>query len=445
DTAVRGSAMWQTWVDKNPGHPDIDAAKEELAVWKERVDADAEKINGAWVGGEDLEDLLERVRVLTDRAAAALNDQVATLDTVKDLEEARKLYPKYIPTNFYLGYWNALKGRYGPAARYFETVLRQRPKMSEAMNNIAIIYSFNGQHERAIRTFHEAVQLDENPTIVKNLMHAFERAPRSMYQANPRIRPIWEDIQLLSRKHGGASDRFWLVHIKPSDQRSPEEEESYGSGIIGFGTGFFISEDGFIMTNQHVAEPGDTLIVRLSDGTEKEAERIIIDDEQDIAILKIVTDEQHPFIPLAAYDQPNFGADVTILGFPLGKALGKNVKITRGVVTGVESQYDKVDIFTDATVNPGNSGGPMVDKYGRLLALVAMKTYSSADTTSYGMGLSNVRLREFFDKHTDLLTDAGMDVEVTATGLGDGEQAFTTEELAQKLRPATVQIMMVND
>ena len=448
ETAVRGSALWQTWIDKNESHPKLSEAEEQLKLWKERVDQKAERINGDWIGGDDLKDLQEKVRELTDRAAYALNDNQATLDVMKDLTEARRLYPKYIPTNFYLGYWNALKGpsKYNEAARYFETVLRQAPNMSEALNNIAIIYSVKGQHEKAILTFHKAVQLDENPVIVGNLMSAFNNAPRAMYQANPRIRPIYEDVMLLARKNGNqGSDRFILVHLKPSDERSPEEEETYGSGIVGYGTGFFVSANGLIMTNEHVATPGDTLIVRLSDGTEKEAERIIIDDEQDIALIKIEVDEDVPFVPLADYDQPKFGADVTILGFPLGEALGRNVKITRGVVTGIESAYDKVDIFTDATVNPGNSGGPMVDKYGHLLALVAMKTYASQDTTSYGMGLSNGRLRTFFEKHADLLSGKEIDGVGIAKGSGPGDQEYNTEQLAELLRPATVQIIMVND
>lgn len=447
ETAVRGSALWQTWIDKNPEHPKLSEAEEQLKVWKDRVDGKAEKINGSWIGGEDLEELQTKVRELTDRAAFALNDNQATLDVMQDLMEARKLYPKYIPTNFYLGYWNALKGpsKYNEAARYFETVLRQAPNMSEALNNIAIIYSVKGQHERAILTFHKAVQLDENPDIVGNLITAFSNAPAAMYQANPRIRPIYEDVMLLARKNGNQGDgRFLLIHLKPSSERSEEEEETYGSGIVGYGTGFFVSDSGLIMTNQHVAEPGDTLIVRMADGTEKEAERVVIDDEQDIALIKIDVDEAVPFIQLADYDQPKFGADVTILGFPLGEALGRNVKITRGVVTGIESAYDKVDIFTDATVNPGNSGGPMVDKHGRLLALVAMKTYASSDTTSYGMGLSNSRLRTFFEKHTELLSGKEINVEGLSKGLA-GDQEYSTEQLAEMLRPATVQIIMVND
>ncbi|MEM8875764.1 MAG: trypsin-like peptidase domain-containing protein [Planctomycetota bacterium] len=452
DTAVRGSAMWQTWIDKNPDHPELEKAQEQLEIWRGRVDEDAEKINGKWIGGEELEDLLERVRELTDRAAYALQDEQATLDVVKDLEQARRLHPKYIPTNFYLGYWNALKNNDDVAARYFQQVLRQKPNMSETLNNIGVIYSAKRQHEKAIRTLYQAVQLDEDPIIVRNLMTAFSVAPRSMYQANPRIRAIWEDAQLLARKHGGqGSNSYTLLHLKPSSERTEEEEESYGSGIIGTGTGFFITEDGFIMTNQHVAEPGDTLIVQLSDGTEKEAERIVIDDEQDIAILKIEMGERgedegpQPFIPIAAYDQPGFGADVTIFGYPLGSALGKNIKVTRGVVTGIENTFDAIDIIVDATVNPGNSGGPMVDKYGRLLALVAVRFRSGELVSAYGGGLSNGRIRTFFDKHADLLNEAGLDVETVATGVGDGDRALTTEELAQRFRPAVVQIMMVND
>jgi S1-C subfamily serine protease len=217
-----------------------------------------------------------------------------------------------------------------------------------------------------------------------------------------------------------------------------DDNDDGAPGMLGTGTGFFVSPDGYIMTNRHVAEVGDIVMVRFSDGTEKPAERIVIDDEQDIAIIKVKVDEAVPFIRLADYDSPNIGADVTVLGFPLGSMLGQSVKITRGIVTAWEEDQDKCDVIVDAQVNPGNSGGPMVDKYGNLLALVAMKTISDQKVSSYGLGISNGRLRKFIEKHTGKFV-CSFD---PAPASGD---PLSSEQIASRLRPAVVCIIMIRD
>ena len=191
------------------------------------------------------------------------------------------------------------------------------------------------------------------------------------------------------------------------------------------------------MTNRHVAAAGEHLIVRLSDGTTKIAKKVLIDEKQDIAILKIETAASMPFIRLAAYDRPPEGTDVTVLGFPLGAALGTNVKITRGVVTSYEESGPDCDVIVDAQVNPGNSGGPMIDKHGNLLALVAMKTLSDTAVSSYGLGISTGRLRKFFDQQKDK-------VGVTLPDAEAGKTPLSTEEIAGQYAKATVMILMFN-
>ena len=194
------------------------------------------------------------------------------------------------------------------------------------------------------------------------------------------------------------------------------------------------------MTNRHVAAAGDKMIVRLSDGTQKVAEKVVVDDEQDIAILKIDTKEPLPFIRLADYDEPPVGTDVTVMGFPLGGAMGMNVKITRGVVTSTDAGNDQeCDVIVDAQVNPGNSGGPMLDKNGNLMALVAMKTLSDEKVSSYGLGISRGRLKKFFEHQKDKL-------KAFAPKMADGVKgasALTTEDIARKFTKATVMVLIV--
>ncbi|MGH7178387.1 MAG: trypsin-like peptidase domain-containing protein, partial [Tepidisphaeraceae bacterium] len=165
-------------------------------------------------------------------------------------------------------------------------------------------------------------------------------------------------------------------------------------------------------------------------------------DEQDIAIIKIKVDKPVPYIKLAAYDQPKVGADVSVMGFPLLSVFGLNstVKMTRGIVTAYDHDRAKCDVTVDAQVNPGNSGGPMVDRFGHLLALTAMKTLAlDSSISSYGLGISTGRVRQFIEKQQathfpDLKLERG-----AAEGPG-----LSSEELADKITPATVCILMVH-
>ena len=129
----------------------------------------------------------------------------------------------------------------------------------------------------------------------------------------------------MAAKYGlSPQEREW-IWVRPSREKKhllpapgDDDQEKEGEpGIFAEGTGFFVSDDGFILTNRHVAKPGDYLMVRMSDGTTKLAQRIIIDDEQDMAVIKIKVNDPVPFVRLAAYDHPAVGADVAVFGFPL--------------------------------------------------------------------------------------------------------------------------------
>jgi S1-C subfamily serine protease len=193
------------------------------------------------------------------------------------------------------------------------------------------------------------------------------------------------------------------------------------------------------MTNRHVAKPGDYLMVRLADQSLKLAERIVIDDEQDMAVIKIKVTEPAPYVRLAGYDHPEVGADVAVFGFPLLDRFGlhSSVKMTRGIVTAWDQGNELCDVTVDAIVNPGNSGGPMVDHHGNLLALTAMKTISTEGTIStYGLGYSTQRVRKFLAHQKEKLAAAKLE-----SGKDDGA-VLTNEELAKRLTPVTVSILM---
>ncbi|MBC7783841.1 MAG: trypsin-like peptidase domain-containing protein [Burkholderiales bacterium] len=435
---------WQKYIDDHPAAADLDKAKAELKRWQEMADKGAEKVKGKWVTGEELKTLRAKVRDLLKESRELMGSN-QTLKSVEKVQEVIKIYPNSFDAHFQLGYIHLLKGgiqQYDKAIASLETASKIKSNSPEALSNLAIAYNFRGNYEKAVTTAYKAVQIEDNQEIVQNLVNAISFAPPGMRQNNPRVRAIMEEVPVLMARHriAGPSGRWAYLHPRERAREKKSDDDKADSGppgVVGSGTGFFISADGYLLTNRHVAAAGDQLIIRMSDGTQKVAEKILVDEEQDIAILKIKTDKPTPFIRLAGYDSPPIGTDVTVMGFPLGAMLGSHVKITRGVVTSYESSGPECDVIVDAQVNPGNSGGPMIDKYGNLMALVAMKTFADESVSSYGLGISTGRLRKFFEKHKEKL-------KITLEPAVKSTTMLNTEEIAGQYTKATLMILIVS-
>lgn len=139
------------------------------------------------------------------------------------------------------------------------------------------------------------------------------------------------------------------------------------------GTGFIISADGYIVTNNHVVAEADTVYVNLEGTSGKEhslvAEVIGKDEETDLALLKVKAPNDLPFINFGDSDALEVGEWVLAIGNPFG--LGHTV--TSGIVSakGRNIQAGPFDNFlqTDASINPGNSGGPLINKDGQVIGI----------------------------------------------------------------------------
>ncbi len=139
-------------------------------------------------------------------------------------------------------------------------------------------------------------------------------------------------------------------------KKAPKRRES------GQGSGFLISADGYIMTNNHVVGDADKVTVQLLDGREYDAEIVGTDPPTDVAIIKINADEKLPFLQLGNSDQLEVGDWVLAFGNPFGLSH----TLTAGIVSakgrsGIGLTDYENFIQTDAAINPGNSGGPLIN------------------------------------------------------------------------------------
>jgi len=138
----------------------------------------------------------------------------------------------------------------------------------------------------------------------------------------------------------------------------------------GQGSGFIISADGYIMTNNHVVGDADLVTVRLLDGREFTAKTIGTDPPSDVAIIKIDADGELPFLKLGNSDKLEVGDWVLAVGNPFGLSH----TLTAGIVSAKGrsgmglNDYENF-IQTDAAINPGNSGGPLVNLDGEVVGM----------------------------------------------------------------------------
>ena len=180
-----------------------------------------------------------------------------------------------------------------------------------------------------------------------------------------------------------------VVHVKNVSVRTvydPFASFFYGqSGSqqqeqIGTGSGVIVSEDGYIVTNNHVIQDATELEVTLNNNKAYKAKLIGTDSKMDIALLKIDADEKLPFIVFGNSDEIKIGEWVLAVGNPYQL----NSTVTAGIISAKARNLDKASIQsfiqTDAAVNPGNSGGALVNTNGELIGI---NTMISSPTGSY--------------------------------------------------------------
>ncbi len=179
----------------------------------------------------------------------------------------------------------------------------------------------------------------------------------------------------------------------------------YNKEIRGLGSGAIISPDGYILTNDHVAGNADQIYVTLTDGTRYEAELIGSDQVSDIALLKIDS-ENLPYVKLGNSDEIIIGEWVIALGNPFGFFnINDKPTVTVGVVSSLgmnlnplENRYYLDMIQTDAAINNGNSGGPLVNSIGELIGMNTLIYSQSGGSIGVGFAIPINKIKKIVDE-----------------------------------------------
>ncbi|PCH67221.1 MAG: serine protease [Rhodobacteraceae bacterium] len=151
------------------------------------------------------------------------------------------------------------------------------------------------------------------------------------------------------------------------------------------GSGFVISEDGYVVTNNHVIEGADEILIEFFSGEELPAKVIGTDKNTDLALLKVETDEPLPFVKFGDSDTARVGDFVVAIGNPLGQGFSVSAGIVSARNRALSGTYDDY-IQTDAAINRGNSGGPLFNMDGEVIGVNT--AILSPNGGSIGIGFS---------------------------------------------------------
>ena len=157
-----------------------------------------------------------------------------------------------------------------------------------------------------------------------------------------------------------------VVHLEVRTRGTRTAEEAGGSG-----SGFFLSPDGYALTNSHVVHGATGLFVHLADGRRLHADLVGEDPHTDLAVVR-VSSEALPYLPLADSEKVRPGQIAIALGSPMGFQQTVTAGIVSGLGRSLRTQSGRtIDniIQTDAALNPGNSGGPLLNTRGEVIGV----------------------------------------------------------------------------
>ena len=214
--------------------------------------------------------------------------------------------------------------------------------------------------------------------------------PESFADLAQKVSPAVVNITTTTVVAQGTGPSAIVPEGSPFEDFFREFQDRNGEGdrprrTSALGSGFVISEDGYVVTNNHVIESADEIIIEFYSGEELEAEVIGTDPKTDIALLKVKADKPLEFVSFGDSDTARVGDWVIAMGNPLGQGFSVSAGIVSARNRALSGTYDDY-IQTDAAINRGNSGGPLFNLDGDVVGVNT--AILSPNGGSIGIGFS---------------------------------------------------------
>lgn len=251
-------------------------------------------------------------------------------------------------------------------------------------------------------------------------------APASFADVVERVGPAVVSVRVTQKAEAGPASGMDLPPGHPLERFFKEFGAPNGGGNQpapkrqAQGSGFFISSDGYVVTNNHVVEGGEEILIALSNGDELKAKIVGTDPKTDLALLKTEPEKAMPYVAFAPEDNLRIGDWVVAVGNPfgLGGTVTSGIVSARGRDIGAGPYDDFIQI--DASINRGNSGGPTFDLAGNVVGVNTAIFSPSGGSVGIGFAIpANVA--------QDVIADLKEHGSVTRGWLGVSIQPVTPE------------------
>jgi serine protease Do len=237
--------------------------------------------------------------------------------------------------------------------------------------------------------------LSGRPTVAQNevqIAHAPEALSASFAEIARRVEPAVVNIETLTA----------AAEVPDKDNEDKDDQLSNNPLLDmfrrqarrpsrGVGSGFIVSPKGYILTNEHVVEGSSRIIVGLQSGEKYRGRVVGIDEETDVAVIKIDAPQDLPTVTLGDSNAAQVGDWVLAIGSPFGL----DQTVTAGIISKKERETAFFTNFqrflqTDAAINRGNSGGPLVNMHGEVIGINSQIATSTGDYNGIGFALPAV-------------------------------------------------------
>ena len=209
-----------------------------------------------------------------------------------------------------------------------------------------------------------------------------------------------------------------VIEVRQVRQRNPfagdpfferffgrQADRIYEQQVQGLGSGFVVSPDGYIVTNDHVAGSAAKITVAFPDGSQMPGTLVGSDPATDIALIKVEPEAPLPFLAFDEAEEPVVGEWAVALGNPFGLFEASEPTVTVGVISAVGRDVPvqtgrtlRDMLQTDASINSGNSGGPLVNALGRVMGMNTVIFSRSGGSVGIGFAVPAWRIRRVVDE-----------------------------------------------
>lgn len=250
------------------------------------------------------------------------------------------------------------------------------------VGTFAVFSPFDSTATRTVQVTEEAVQVPDATSVPATEVPAQDTRDTSTSNANDRDL-VRANSRVIRDVYNRVSSS--VVNIQVSGVESP-----FGD-VEGQGSGFVWDKEGHIVTNNHVVEGAETIVVRFSDLTEVEADVVGTDSDADLAVVKVDVDSD-VLVPVEVADSQALQVGDRVIA--IGNPFGFERTVTSGIVSALGRTVRQADNFslpnliqTDAAINPGNSGGPLLDIEGRVVGVNTL-IFSQTPNANSGVGFA---------------------------------------------------------